>query len=360
MTFAREKPYNQLPPLPPAGVEVETKAVLKAAAAAHAALGELRGMGEIIPNQNLILRSIALQEARLSSEIENIVTTSDEVYKAMDESQEKVLDPSTKEVLRYQEALWHGVQAIQERPLRVSLFIEIVSILKNDSMTLRAKPGTRISDGQGGVLYTPPEGEFVIREKLEALELFLEREQSIDPLVKMALAHYQFEAIHPFTDGNGRTGRILNVLFLLQQQLLKAPILYLSRYIIEHKSSYYDGLRRVTEEGAWEAWILYLLEGVTVTAKSAIAQIQDIRLAILRFQAELQAKEPRLARLELVHTLFQQPYCRIRDLEKAGIAKRQAASEYLAAIAAMGLLRPVKVGTQALYVNDALLKILGK
>jgi Fic family protein len=339
---------------------VETKSVLKAVAAAHAALGELRGMGEIIPNQNLILRSIALQEARMSSEIENIVTTSDEVYKAMDGSQEKTLEPATKEVLRYQEALWHGVQAIQQRPLRVSLFLEIVSILKNESMTLRSKSGARISDGRGGVLYTPPEGEFVIREKLEALELFLERDQDFDPLVKMAMAHYQFEAIHPFADGNGRTGRILNVLFLLQQKLLKAPILYLSRYIIEHKSAYYEGLRLVTEEGAWEPWVLSLLEGVTVTAKAAIAQIQDIRNAILHFQSELQEKDPKLARLELVHILFQQPYCRIRDFEKAGIAKRQAASEYLQALASRGLLRPVKVGTQVLYLNETLLKILGK
>lgn len=361
MNFSREKPHNQLPDLPPAGIEVETKAVLKAAAAAHAALGELRGLGEIIPNQNLILRSIALQEARLSSEIENIVTTTDEVYKAMEESHDKILDPATKEVLRYQEALWYGVQAIEQRPLRVSLFIEIVSILKNEPMTLRAKTGTHISDGKGGVLYTPPEGEFVIREKLEALEHFLEHERSIDPLIKMALAHYQFEAIHPFSDGNGRTGRILNVLYLMKQRLLTAPILYLSKYIIEHKSEYYEGLRRVTEENAWEPWILYLLDSVTLTAKSAIAQIQDIRQAILQFQSEIQSrKDSKLGRLELAHFLFQQPYCRIRDLERAGIAKRQAASEYLQSLAAMGLLRPVKVGTQVLYLNVTLLRILGK
>jgi Fic family protein len=146
----------------------------------------------------------------------------------------------------------------------------------------------------------------------------------------------------------------------LQQKLLAAPILYLSRYIIENKTTYYDGLRRVTEEGAWEPWVLYILEGVTITARSAIAQIQDIRNAILEFQSQVQAKDARLGRLELVHTLFQQPYCRIRDLEKAGIAKRQAASEYLQSLATMGFLRPVKVGTQVLYLNETLLKILGK
>jgi Fic family protein len=214
---------------------------LKASAKAHAALGELRVMGAVIPNQNLILRSIALQEARLSSEIENNVTTSDDVYRAMDESQLGSLDPATKEVLRYQDALWHGVAAISRRPLRVALFIEVVSILKNESMTLQRKSGAHISDGKGGVLYTPPEGDFVIREKLEALENFLESKNGLDPLIRMALAHYQLEAIHAFSDGNGRTGRILNVLFLLQQGLLTAPVLYLSRYIIERKSAYYDG-----------------------------------------------------------------------------------------------------------------------
>lgn len=360
MTFRRDFPYNDLPPLPPVDYDVETKAVLRASAKAHAALGELRGMGAVIPNQNLILRSIALQEARLSSEIENIVTTSDDVYRAMDESQLGSLDPATKEVLRYQDALWHGVAAIGRRPLRVALFIEVVSILKNESMTLRRTSGTHISDGKGGVLYTPPEGDFVIREKLEALENFLESKNGLDPLIRMALAHYQFEAIHPFSDGNGRTGRILNVLFLLQQGLLTAPVLYLSRYIIERKSAYYDGLRRVTEEGAWEDWILFMLEGVSSTARHAVAQIQSIRSALLDFQETLQAKAPKLASLEFVNVLFQQPYCRIRDLEKAGIAKRQAASAYLQALAKLGLMRPIRAGTHVLYLNEALLKILVK
>lgn len=357
MTFSRNIPYNLLPPLPPEGIDLESKAILKATIKARAALGELRGMGAVIPNQNLILRSIAMQESRLSSEIENIVTTSDEMYRAMEDDLSKY-DPATKEVMRYQEALWHGVDAIQHRPLRISLFLEIVSILKNEPMSLRVKPGTRISDGKNGVLYTPPEGEFVIREKLEALEQFLETNQDLDPLVKMAVAHYQFEAIHPFSDGNGRTGRILNILYLLQQRLLSAPILYLSRYIIGNKNDYYDGLRRVTEQGAWEPWIVYILNGVKVTAESATAQIANIRIGLEQFRVEIATKAPKIYSLDLVQLLFQQPYCRILDLEKAGIAKRETASKYLQTLADIGLLELRKVGTQTLYLNQLLLKIL--
>ena len=357
MTFSRSTPFNQLSPLPPAGIDLESKAILKATISAHSALGELRGMGAVIPNQNLILRSIAMQEARLSSEIENIVTTSDEVYRAMEDDASKY-DPATKEVMRYQEALWHGVEAIKNRPLRVSLFVEIVSILKNEPVGLRVKPGTRISDGKDGVLYTPPEGEFTIREKLEALEQFLEHDQELDPLIKMAVAHYQFEAIHPFSDGNGRTGRILNILYLLQQGLLSAPVLYLSRYIIQNKNAYYDGLRAVTEDGAWEPWILYILSGVKLTAEAASNQIKNIRMGLEEFRDQISTKAPKIYSLDLVHLLFQQPYCRILDLERAGLAKRETASKYLQTLADLGLLKPVRVGTQVLYLNPVLLNIL--
>lgn len=358
MTFSRTAPYNTLPPLPPRDVDLESKPILKACARAHAALGELRGMGEVIPNQQLLLRSLALQEARLSSEIENIVTTNDEVYRALDLEPQRV-DPATKEVLRYQEALWHGVQAIASRPLRTSLFVEIVSILKAESIYLRRAPGTEISDGKGGTLYTPPEGEFVIREKIEALEQFLANDSGLDPLVKMGVGHYQFEAIHPFPDGNGRTGRILNILYLLQSGLLTEPVLYLSGYIIKNKNAYYDGLRAVTEDAAWEPWILYMLRAVTETAKDAVVRIQAIRAGLDGFRVECQAKAPKIYSLDLVHILFQQPYCRIRDLETAGIAKRQTASLYLQELVEVGLLKSIKVANQTLYLNPILLTILG-
>jgi Fic family protein len=291
MTFSRSTPHNQLAALPPIGIDLESKPILKATIAAHAALGELRGMGEVIPNQNLILRSIALQEARLSSEIENIVTTADEVYRAMEDDSANY-DPATKEVLRYQEALWHGVEAIKNRPLRVSLFVEIVSILKNESMGLRTKSGTRISDGQGGVLYTPPEGEFIIQEKLEALQGFLESQNEIDPLVKMAIAHYQFEAIHPFSDGNGRSGRILNILYLLKSGLLAQPVLYLSRYIIQHKNAYYDGGRHSKTPNCFSVfartfrcWALAAYAGRQSGALPEFNTVKDIKW--LRFESRL-------------------------------------------------------------------------
>jgi Fic family protein len=356
MTFSCITPYNNLPFLPPQGVDLETKAILKATIDARAALGELHGMGTIVPNQNLLLRSIALQEARFSSEIENIVTTSDELYRALEH--EPVNNPATKEVLRYQEALWHGCQAIEDRPLRISLFMEIVRILKGESMDLRKNSGTRISDGSGGTLYTPPEGEFIIREKLENMEQFLENENGLDPLVKMAVAHYQFEAIHPFVDGNGRTGRIINILYLLKSGLLSAPILYLSRYIIEHKNAYYDGLRRVTEDGDWENWVLYMIIGVAQMARESISKIRDIRQGLDWFANEVRTHIPKVYSLDLVNLLFQQPYCRIRTLEEAGLAKRQTAAQYLQALVDVGLLQTAKAGTQLLFINTHLLTIL--
>ena len=260
------KPYNELPLLPPQ-VELETKETLKKAIAANKALANLNGLSSAMPNEDILVNGIVLQEARLSSEIENIVTTNDELYQAAADTKLAV-SPETKEVLSYREALWHGFSAVNKRPLSTNLFIEIVSIIRGVDVGIRRVPGTMIVNTKTGKpIYTPPEGESLIREKLSNLERFIHADKdNIDPLIKLAILHYQFEAIHPFTDGNGRTGRIINILFLIEKQLLKKPILFLSHYILRTKSEYYAGLRSVTEKAAWHDWILYMLTAIETTA----------------------------------------------------------------------------------------------
>jgi Fic family protein len=246
MAFNAKIPYNDLPPLPP-GVDVETKTILKETIAARSALAELKGLGATIPNQALLVDSLILQEAKASSEIENIITTSDALFQAFT-AKTKQTDPATKEVLRYREALWKGYTGLKDRPvLTTNLFIELVQTIKEHSGGIRRMPGTAVANAATGtVIYTPPEGESVIRDKLKNLEDFIHAEDELDPLIKLALIHYQFEAIHPFADGNGRTGRIINILFLVQSGLLDLPVLYLSKSIIEQKNDYYRLLLLLT------------------------------------------------------------------------------------------------------------------
>lgn len=249
MSFSLEKPYNDLPLLPPKA-EIETMAILKKAISASRALAELKGLGETIPNQAILVNSIILQEAKASSEIENIITTNDALFRAFSAKTSRI-DPATKEVLRYREALWQGFTSLKDRPfLTTNLFIRIVQTIRANKADIRDTPGTKIANTTTGeVVFTPPEGEEIIRDKLKNLEDYIHSENEIDPLIKLALIHYQFEAIHPFTDGNGRTGRILNILYLTQNNLLELPVLYLSKYIIEQKSDYYRLLRSVTIDG---------------------------------------------------------------------------------------------------------------
>jgi len=254
----KNKPYNELPLLPPQA-EVETQKILKKAISANKALANLNGLANAMPNDAILVDGIVLQEARSSSGIENIVTTNDELYRAVADTKLEI-SPAAKEVLRYREALWYGFNAIKKRPLTTNLFVDIVSIIRGASMGIRRVPGTKIANGKTGEpIYTPPESEQIIREKLTNLERFIYADDDIDPLIKLATLHHQFEAIHPFTDGNGRTGRIINVLFLVEKKILKKPILFLSHYILRTKSDYYAGLRNITELGAWQDWILYIL-----------------------------------------------------------------------------------------------------
>ena len=370
MTFRRDAPYNDLPPLAPAGVELETRAVLKQAIAANRALAELKGAGDLlrvfalgenlVPNPSVLVRVIGLQEAKWSSEIENIVTTNDELYRAFSEENGNGTDPQTKEVLSYNDALWHGFNRLQEGvPLATRLFVEIARVVKGADLDIRATPGTQIQNSAtGAVIYTPPEGERVIRDKLANLERFLHAGDSLDPLVKMAVLHYQFEAIHPFTDGNGRTGRILNILYLVQAGLLDLPVLYLSGFIIEHKADYYAGLRAVTETGKWEPWVLFLLRAVEETAARTHARLRAIRALMEETAARVRADLPKVYSKDLVELLFAQPYTKIRTLEYAGLGHRQTVSKYLNELARIGVLTAVPRGREIYFVNAALLRLL--
>ena len=359
MAFNREDPYNGLPLLPPQGVELETRAVLKQAIAANRALAELKGAGDLIPNQAVLVKLIGLQEAKLSSEIENIVTTNDELYRAFSDDMEKS-NPQTKEVLHYNEAIWYGFNKLREgRPLCTSFFEEIVQVIKGNTAGVRRTPGTKIVNLRGDVVYTPPEGEDVLRNKLANLEKFLHINDGVDSLVKLAVLHYQFEAIHPFSDGNGRTGRILNILYLVAAGLLDIPVLYLSRYIIENKGDYYGGLKRVTEQGDWEQWTLYMLRAVEITALATHRRILDIRSLMQETNDKVKAQLPKIYRKELIEILFSQPYTRIRFLEQAGIAQRQTASKYLQELSRIGVLSPpLRIGVDAFYLNQAFYSLL--
>lgn len=358
MTFDRSHPYNDLPLLPPVA-EMESKAVLKQAIAANRTLANLRGLAAQIPNQGVLINSIVLQEARLSSEIENIVTTNDELYRA-DADPEGKTDPHTKEVLRYRQALNFGFRELAHRPLTTNLFIDIVRIIKEVELGVRRVPGTSLKNALGEVIYTPPEGEAVIRDKLSNLEQFIHAEDGLDPLVKMAVMHYQFEAIHPFEDGNGRTGRILNLLYLVEQRLLDIPVLFLSRYIIANRAEYYEGLRGVTERQDWEAWILYMLRAVESTAQQTFDQVTRIRELMELVRKQVQEQAPGIYSKDLVEVIFKQPYTKIQFLVDAGIAKRQTASTYLQTLANLGFLRPSKQGREMYYINDALFAELVK
>lgn len=352
----RNQPYNDLPLLPP-GIELETPSILKKAIAANRQLAELKGLVKSIPNQGILVNGIILQEARLSSEIENIVTTNDELYRAA--ADEKLAtNPHAKEVLLYRQALWHGFKYIKNKPLATNLFIEIAEIIKGKNIGIRKVPGTKIANSKGEVIYTPPEGENVIRDKLSNLEKFIHHEDDIDPLIKLAIAHYQFEAIHPFIDGNGRTGRIINILFLVEKGLLDSPILFLSHYILQTKSNYYTGLRGVTEKDAWIDWIMYMLGAIEITAKETQQRVNNILVSIEKTRKIVQEKAKKIYSKDLIEVIFQHPYCKIRFLEEAGLAKRQTAANYLQQLEEIGLLHSVKIGREQYYINKKLIKIL--
>ncbi|MDE1160391.1 MAG: Fic family protein [Acidobacteriaceae bacterium] len=356
MSFERHLPYNDLPELPPA-VDLESVAILKHVIAASRALERLRGTSARLPNPRVLINGIVLQEARLSSEVENIVTTNDELYRAA-AAADGATDPATKEVLRYREALWYGFDQISKRPLSPSLFVELVGIIRQTSAGVRSTPGTNLKSSLGEVIYTPPEGDTLLQAKLTNLTDYIHAEDMVEPLVKLAVMHYQFEAIHPFTDGNGRTGRILNILYLVQKGLLDLPVLYLSHYILRNKAAYYAGLRGVTEQGDWNSWVIFTLKAVEETSQETCRLIETLLRLMDEARVLFRASYPNAYSKDLIEAIFSNPYCRIRFIEQALDVSRPTASGYLQKLRELGLLHEIRVGRDVYYVNEKMLAAL--
>lgn len=363
--FDRIKPYNELPSLPIAD-DVIDKAILIKWGLASRALAELNKNILRIPNPTMLVNTIALQEAQSSTAIENIFTTEDELYKAVSDAvKEQSANPSTKEVLRYREALWEGFKGIQENGvIDKELIIRIYQKVKNTNQEIRSPQAqVVIKRGQselrpGEIVYTPPRGEGIVEQKLENLIDYLNNDMNTDPLLKMVIGHYQFEAIHPFSDGNGRTGRILNLLYLVSQGLISHPVLYLSKYIIEHKDDYYYSLSAVTQQNSWGSWIEYMLEAVLQTSKQTNQKIDDI---LSQMNATYEFVNPKLKwySKELNQALFSQPYIKQKTIGVAtGIKSRTTLSKYVKELIQLGVLSSKDDGKEVFYINNDLLRIL--
>ena len=355
--FDRNKPYNSLPLLPPKQ-SLESRDVLRKVISSSRALAKLNGAITNLPNPQLFLDTIHLQEAKASSEIENIITTNDDLYQAI-VAEKKFVNSSAKEVVAYKRALWHGLQQLESRPfITTNLCVEIMQEIKQNDSGIRVTPGTKLTNTKGEVIYTPPTGEDVIRDKLSDLEYFINKDSSLDPLIKMALMHYQFEAIHPFSDGNGRTGRILLLLFLKLENLLSVPAIYLSDYIIRNKTEYYKRLRMVTEKQEWESWIMYMLDMIEYTAVKGLDRLQEITELMHQFSIEVKDVLPKVHSKELIEILFRLPYTKKKYLIDEGFGTTKTVGNYLKALEEKGFLKSTMVGKEKLYLNFRLMQIL--
>jgi len=356
--FDPSKPFQSLPVLPPPTQKIETIEVLRQESRATAALGELKGIAKIIPNQSILINAVVLQEAQDSSEIENIITTRDELYKAL--SHTGKTDPSTKEVTYYREALFEGFRRTQQRGiLTINDIVAIQEILVQNSAGIRTQPGTAlVNDKTGEVIYTPPSGVDTLTSLLGNFVSFLHDETT--SLAKLAVLHYQFESIHPFYDGNGRTGRIINVLYLVIKGYLDIPILYLSSYIIKNRSVYYRLLLEVTKSGNWTEWILFILKGIEITSRETIKKIEQIKQEMDRTVEYVRENAPKIYSKELVETLFVHPYCKVEFIVASLGVERKAASRYLHQLVEIGVLEVQKVGKENIFINRVLMGILKK
>lgn len=353
-------PHHTLKKLPPRREKVETIEILREVNKASTALAELKGIAKTIPNQAMLINAVILQEAKDSSEIENIITTQDELYKALTVASSKV-SSETKEVVNYRKAILTGFDTLKKQQfLRVNDIVAIQQELVDNNAGIRSTPGTVLkNETTGEIVYTPPQDKAEINDLLSNfIQFFNERDEELSPLINLAILHYQFESIHPFYDGNGRTGRILNILYLILNELIDVPILYLSSYIIQNKQEYYRLLSHTNKTGEFEEWILYMLKAVENTSKSTIEKISKIKnqldLTIERVQNQL----PKMYRKELVELLFEQPYSKIEHLVTKLNVERKAASRYLKSLEEIGVLKAHKIGRETLYINVDLIEVL--
>lgn len=344
--------------LPPE-IDLETKRVLKRLAGAHRALAELKGFADTMPNKNILINAVTINEAKDSSEIENIITTHDELFKAI--SQVNYNNPAAKEVVNYRTALWKGYERVKEKQiLTINMIIEIQQYIEKNRAGIRKLSGTVLkNETTGEVVYTPPSGEGEITSLLSNLEKYMNDDyDTVDPLVKLAVIHYQFESIHPFYDGNGRTGRIINVLYLVLKELLDSPILYLSRYVIRNKSAYYRLLQEVGMKNAWEEWILFMLDGIEETAQETLMLIKKINAVVEKTSEDILTKLPKIYSRELVDLLFYEFYTKTVYLEKGLRISRRTATTYLAALEENGFLASEKIGRERIYLNKRLFEVV--
>jgi len=344
----------------PPDMDLETKPVLKAMAVAHRYLAELKGLALSIPNESILINTLSLQEAKDSSEVENIVTTHDELFKA--DLFAEISNPAAKETVRYAQALREGFITVKETGLLTNnQILDIQQILEQNRAGFRKLPGTELKNRETGeVVYTPPQEHQQVVELMSVLERFIneEGEDDCDPLIKMALIHFQFESIHPFYDGNGRTGRIVNILYLVSKGLLNIPVLYLSRYIIQNKSEYYRLLQAVRDNGAWEEWVIFMLQGVAVTSQQTIKIIQAIKELMLESKHRILNNLPKIYSQDLINNLFRHPYTKIGYVMEDLQVARLTASRYLDQLSEEGILEKQKHGRDNYYINKSLVEIL--
>lgn len=354
----------QIPNLPLI-IDVETKAVLKQLARSNRALAELKGVAGTIPNENILISSLTLQEAKDSSSVENIITTQDDLYRADLAIKDFTVSPAAKEVQNYREAIFHGFQLVRQHKLLTNNnIISIQNVLKHTKGGFRVTPGTCLKRDDGMIIYEPPQHPEDIVRYMGNLEAFINTPDlsDLDPLVKMAIIHHQFESIHPFYDGNGRTGRIVNILYLVTSGLLDLPILYLSRYITHNKAEYYEriqAIRNATGDNSaqWEAWILYMLRGVEQTAEETIALVKNIGKLMTEYKNIIRPAFGGKYSHELLNGLFYHPYTKIGHLESNMQVSRQTAAKYLDRLASLGLLQKERMGKENYYINTKLMEL---
>jgi Fic family protein len=370
MPYDRHQPYNHLPLLPPPDEKVLTVEIMKSANRANKTLAELKGIAQTLPNQAMLINTLSLREAKASNEIENIFTTDDELYKALSASIQGGREPEgrAKEVLHYREALWQGYALLKKNNVfSVNLIIETFRQIKQTTEGIRPPQTETVIKKRGSgrlggtVIYTPPRGAAVIKQKLANLVEYLndDKKYDYDPLIKLAVAHYQFEAIHPFRDGNGRCGRIINSLLLIQKDLLTVPILYLSAYIINNKNEYYACLDAVTARRDWRRWILYMLDAVEQTARFSIQKINDINRLFDNTERLIAKKLPHIPQ-EVVEKLFEQPYISPKRLISERIRSLNTAKKYFVQMEEIGILTPRKIGKEIIYLHADLFDLLSE